>query len=221
MAGDDRVWDSIARQTGCVLVKTVDEFIGALLALQFFALHDRPTQRVVLFGNGGGTSVLAADSFAECGLDVGPFGEEALQRLEALKLPPGTSVSNPIDAPVATLQADEGRVANRIFDIVYEYGSPDAVVMHINLAAFVGRGGADPIDNLIQAAVRVQETHPGRAHFAVVLRVDGSPELEERRRRYRDLALAVGVPVYDELLEAAEALRAVQWVERHRTLDSC
>ena len=111
----------------------------------------------------------------------------------ALKLPPGTSVVNPIDAPVATLQEDEGRVANRIFDTVYERASPDAVVMHVNLAAFVGRGGADPIDNLIQAAVRVQSTHPGRAHFAVVLRVDGSPELDERRRRL----LPVGVDVED------------------------
>lgn len=216
MAGDDRAWESVAKQAGCALVKTIDQFIGALLALQFFQLHDWPTQRVVLFGNGGGTSVLATDSFSECGLDVAPFDGATLEALNALKLPPGTSVVNPIDAPVATLQEDEGRVANRIFDTVYERASPDAVVMHINLAAFVGRGGADPIDNLIQAAVRVQSTHPGRAHFAVVLRVDGSPELDERRRRYRELALGVGIPVYDELVEAAEALSAVQWIERHR-----
>lgn len=214
MAGDDRGWECLAKQTGCVLVKTVDQFIGALLAFQFFELHPRPTQRVVLFGNGGGASVLAADAFAECGLDVAPFGGATLERLAALKLPPGTSVANPIDAPVATLQQDEGRVADRIFDIVYESASPDAVVMHINLAAFAGRGGGDPIDNLIQAAVRVQATHPGRAHFAIVLRVDGSPELDERRRHYRELALRSGIPVYDELIEAAEALSAVRWIEQ-------
>jgi acyl-CoA synthetase (NDP forming) len=216
MAGDERGWECLAKQTGSTLVKTVDQFIGALLAFQFFELHPRPTRRVVLFGNGGGTSVLAADAFAECGLDVAPFGRETLERLEALKLPPGTSVANPIDAPVATLQEEEGRVANRIFDIVYESAAPDAVVMHINLAAFVGRSGGDPIDNLIQAAVRVQNTHPGRAHFVIVLRVDGSPELDERRRRYRELALRVGIPVYDELVEAAEALSAVRRVEQQR-----
>ena len=135
-------------------------------------------------------------------------------RLEALKLPPGTSVTNPIDAPVATLQEDEGRVANRIFDIVYESALPDAMVMHINLAAFVGRAGGDPVDNLIQAAVRVQETHPGRAHFMIVLRVDGSPELDDRRRRYREIALRAAIPVYDELVDAAYALRAVRWFEQ-------
>jgi acyl-CoA synthetase (NDP forming) len=220
IAGDDRAWDCLAEQTATVLVKTVDQFVNALLAFQHFELHRRPTRRVVLFGNGGGTSVLAADAFAECGLDVAPFGAEALARLEGLNLPPGTSVANPIDTPVATLQAEEGRIANRIFDIVYEHGAPDAVVLHINLAAFVGRGGGDPVDNLIQAAVRVQQTHPGKAHFIIALRVDGSPELEERRRHYRKLALDAGIPVYDELIEAAEALRAVQWVEERRCQSS-
>jgi len=216
MAGDVRAWRALSAQTACVLVDTVDAFIDALLAFQFLALRPaQPTRRVVLFGNGGGTSVLAADVFAECELDVEPFGRETIQRLDALKLPPGTSVANPIDAPVATLQEDEGRIANRIFDIVYESALPDALVMHINLAAFVGRGGADPIDNLIQAAVGVQKSHPGRAHFVIVLRVDGSPELDERRRHYRQLALGVGIPVYDELVEAAHALRVVRRIEQH------
>jgi acyl-CoA synthetase (NDP forming) len=216
MAGDDRAFDALARQAPCALVSTVDEFIDALLAFQFLTLHPRnPTRNVVLFGNGGGTSVLATDSFAECGLSVTPFGADTVARLEALQLPPGTSVANPIDAPVATLQEDEGRVANRIFDIVYDAALPDALVMHVNLAAFVGRGGGDPVDNLIHAAVQVQQSHPGRAHFVIVLRVDGSPELDERRRRYRAMALGVGIPVYDELVEAAHALRAVRAIEGH------
>ena len=44
----------------------------------------------------------------------------------------------------------------------------------------------------------------------------GSPELDERRRRFREHALAKRIPVYDELVEAADALRAVSFVERHR-----
>jgi hypothetical protein len=89
--------------------------------------------------------------------------------------------------------------------------------MHINLAAFVGRGGADPVDHLIDAAVRLRKAHSGRTHFIVVLRADGSPELEERRRRYRGVALAAGIPVYEELAEAAEALSAVRQAEEARS----
>ncbi|HSC23938.1 MAG TPA: acetate--CoA ligase family protein [Casimicrobiaceae bacterium] len=216
IAGNRDAWIALSMQTGCVLVDTVDQFIGALLAFQFLPLRRaKPTRRVVLFGNGGGTSVLAADAFAERGLEVLPFDEAVRAKLAAMKLPPGTSIANPIDAPVATLQQDEGRVANAILDVVCEVGLPDALVVHINLAAFVGRGDVDPIDNLIEAAVQTHARHAHVAHLVVVLRVDGSPELDERRRRYRRHALERSIPVYDELVEAADALRAVSFVERH------
>ena len=87
--------------------------------------------------------------------------------------------------------------------------------MHLNLAAFVGRGDVDPIDNLIQAAVQVQEAFPGQAHFMLALRVDGSPELETKMRQYREKALSVGIPVYEELAPAARALKALRLVEMH------
>ena len=193
---------------------TVDEFIDSLLAFQHLDVRpSKPTKRVVLFGNGGGASVLATDYFAGLGLDVSPFDDDTRLQLEAMNLPPGTSVANPIDAPVATLQEEEGRIANRILEAIYTSAVPDAVVMHLNLAAFVGRGDIDPIDNLIQAAVQVQDSFPGQAHFMMALRVDGSPELDAKMRQYRESALSVGIPVYDELAPAARALKAVSWVE--------
>ena len=215
LAGDERAWEALSRQTGCVLVATVDEFIDALLAFQFLDVRpSKPTKCVVLFGNGGGTGVLATDFFAGLGLDVSPFDDVTRLKLEAMNLPPGTSVVNPIDAPVATLQEEEGRIANRILDTIYTSAAPEAVVMHLNLAAFVGRGDIDPIDNLIQAAVQVQDSFPGQTHFMMVLRVDGSPELDTKMRQYRESALSAGIPVYDELAPAARALKAVSWVEQ-------
>ena len=215
LAGDERAWEALSRQTGCVLVATVDEFIDALLAFQFLDVRpSKPTKCVVLFGNGGGTGVLATDFFAGLGLDVSPFDDVTRLKLEAMNLPPGTSVVNPIDAPVATLQEEEGRIANRILDTIYTSAAPEAVVMHLNLAAFVGRGDIDPIDNLIQAAVQVQDSFPGQAHFMMVLRVDGSPELDTKMRQYRESALSAGIPVYNELAPAARALKAVSWVEQ-------
>ncbi len=216
IAGDGRAWEALARQTGCVIVASVDEFIDVLLALQFLTLRPaRPTKNIALFGNGGGTSVLATDHFSELGLDVLRFPQKARAALEALKLPPGTSIVNPIDAPVRTMQKEGGRIANKILDIVYRFAGPDAVVMHLNLAAFVGRGGIDPIDNLIAAALGVQNAYPDQAHFLLALRTDGSPALEESRRRYRQAALGMGIPVYDEIANAARALAAVRALEEH------
>ena len=214
LAGDDRAWDALARQCVCVMVDTLDRFIDALLVLQCLAPRPaRPTRQVVLFGNGGGTSVLATDYFAGVGLAVAPFAGELRARLEALRLPPGTSIANPIDTPVSTMQQEDGKVANRILDLVYQGSEPDAVVMHLNLAAFVGRGSVDPVDNLIAAALDVQTRHPGRAHFVLVLRSDGSPELDDRKRAYAERARLAAIPVYDELAPAADALAALRHVE--------
>lgn len=215
LASDDRVWEAVAKQTACVLVETLDQFLDAVLAFQLLELHPRkPLQQVVLFGNGGGTGVLATDYFAARGLAIIPFDASTRNRLEALKLPPGTSIANPIDAPVGTLLEQQGRIANTILDIVYQSARPGAVVMHLNLAAFVGRGDVDPVGTLIDAALQMQHRYPGQAHFLLVLRVDGSPELDERKRHYQQKALSVGIPVYAELSDAAGALQAVSVMEQ-------
>lgn len=218
LAGDDRVWDALSKQTGCVLTDTLDQFLEALLAFQFMTPRaNRPTEQVILFGNGGGTSVLATDFFASQGLSIDPIADDALSALEALNLPPGTSVVNPIDTPVITLQAEEGRIASRILDAVYTTSAPDAIVMHLNLASFLGRGPIDPMDNLINAAVTVQTQFPSQAHFILVLRSDGEAALEESKRTYRARALDAGIPVYDELSNAAMALTAIRHVEKFLT----
>jgi acyl-CoA synthetase (NDP forming) len=215
LAGDDRVWVALSRQTGCVMVDSLDQFIGALLAFQALAPRPRrPTRRAVLFGNGGGASVLATDAFARAGLDVTPFGDATVARLAALKLPPGTSIGNPVDAPVGTLRQEGGRVAERILEAIYADGGVEALVMHLNLSVFVGRTSDDVLDNLVQAALRVQERYPGQAHFVLVLRSDGDPELEERRRGFRARATALGIPVYDEIADAGQALSALAFHER-------
>ena len=215
LAGDDRVWDALAKQTGCVLTETLDDFLETLLAFQMLKPRPaRPTERVVLFGNGGGTSVLATDYFARLGLDIDPLNDATIATLDALGLPPGTSVVNPIDTPVMTLQTEEGRIAENILDAVYASGQTDAIVMHLNLASFQGRGPIDPLDNLIQAAVRTQERYPGQAHFMLVLRSDGEAALDDVKRKYRTRANDAGIPVYDELANAGRALAAVQNVER-------
>ena len=215
LAGDDRAWVALTKQTGCVMTDTLDEFIDALLAFQALAPQPRhPTRRVVLFGNGGGASVLATDQFARLGLEVERFEKQTVETLAALKLPPGTSITNPVDAPVGTLQQEDGRVAEKILDAIYATGKPEALVMHLNLSAFVGRARDEVLDNLVQVALRVQARYPGQAHFVLVLRSDGEPALEERKRAFRARAVALGIPVYDEISNAGHALAGVAFHER-------
>jgi len=215
LAGDDRAWIALSRQTGCVMAETLDQFVDTLLAFQALAPQpDHPTRRVALFGNGGGASVLATDYYARLRLDVEPFERATVDALAALRLPPGTSITNPVDCPVGTLQQEEGRVAEKILDIIHGSGRPDALVMHLNLSAFAGRTRPEVLDNLVQAALRVQARYPGQAHFVLVLRSDGEPALEERKRAFRAKAVALGIPVYDEMANAGHVLAALAWHER-------
>ncbi|OGA23093.1 MAG: hypothetical protein A3I02_02300, partial [Betaproteobacteria bacterium RIFCSPLOWO2_02_FULL_67_26] len=207
LAGDDRAWVALSRQTGCVMAETLDEFIDTLLVFQALAPRSSPPgRRIVLFGNGGGASVLATDYFARLNLDVRPFGRETVEALAALKLPPGTSITNPVDAPVGTLQQEDGRVAEKILEAIYATGEPEALVMHLNMSAFAGRTRPEILDNLVQAALRVQARYPGQSHFVLVLRSDGEPVLEQRKRDFRARAAALGIPVYDEMANAGCAL---------------
>jgi acyl-CoA synthetase (NDP forming) len=219
LASDLGLWEGLARQTGCIITATLDEFLDALLVFQSLGTgHAHATRDVVLFGNGGGTSVLATDAFARAGLDVSPMSKEAQAALDALKLPPGTSIVNPIDTPAATLRQENGRVAERILDAVYTLAAPQSLVMHINLAVFMTatEGTHDVVGELVEAALRVQARHPGIAHFIMVLRSDGSAAVEERKRSYRLAIAERGIAVFDELADAAKALSALAKLEAFR-----
>ena len=215
MATPLALWQGLAKQTGAVITETLEQFLDTLLAFQVLQPRtDGPTRRCVLFGNGGGTSVLAADAFGRRGLDVSPLSPRVIDRLLSLRLPPGTSVVNPIDAPANTLRQNEGRIAEEILEIVACEGQTDAIVMHVNLPVFIKSANqtVDVLGNLMAAATRVRKRYPG-PHFALVLRSDGTAVCDERKRLFREEALANDIPAFDEMSNAADALSGIAFYE--------
>ena len=102
----------------------------------------------------------------------------------------------------------------------YRHDGPDIVVTHLNLPVFINSADqrADFLANLMAAAMRIRQRYPGRTHFVLVLRSDGSAECESRKRSFRELAASHGVPVFDEMSNAADALSAVASYERFAVL---
>lgn len=219
LAADSRLWDGVARQTGVVLVDTLDEFLDALLIFQMLGGDGRNgTERVALFGNGGGTSVLAADALARGSLSVPRVSARTREKLDALGLPPGTGLDNPIDTPAGTLRHRNGEVAGEIVDILIDGNEFDAIIIHVNLTVFTTSSNqqVDVIGNIVREAVRVRETRPDAPRLVLVLRSDGSELTENRKRTDRRKALEKGIAVYDELVNAAGALSALSRWERFR-----
>jgi acyl-CoA synthetase (NDP forming) len=207
LAGDARAWSALGTQCGVAITQSLDEFLDVMLAMQCLTpTPGRVTQEVVLFGNGGGTSVLAADAFGRAGLQVSPLPVAAQNALRDLNLPQGTSVINPIDAPAMALAREDGAVARRIVDGIFAHARPDAFVVHMNVPVILGYSHADILGNLMAATLDARASGKTEAHLMLVLRSDGEPEIERRKHELKLRALEAGIPVYDELIDAARAL---------------
>jgi hypothetical protein len=150
--------------------------------------------------------------------------------IEALKVTPFHDFDAALDGAdvVMMLRLQQERMSGQFIPSPREYrhlygltlerlakAKPDALVMHLNLAAFVGRSAGDPVETLIGIAEQVGRARPGQLHFMLVLRSDGSRELDDARREYRRRALAAGIAVFDEIADAGHALAVVSKLE-HR-----
>ncbi len=216
LAGDDRVWRALARQTGAVIVSTLEEYLDVLLAFQMIPVRsENPTNSAAIFGNGGGTSVLAVDSFANRGIRIDRFLPLTQRKLAGLGLPPGCALNNPIDTPGGSIRVDNGAMGERIMEIVYANENVQAFVMHLNIPVLMRQvmPGQDLLVNLMDGADRGEKKYPGRTHFLLVLRSDGRAEMDDKKREAREWALQRGYPVFDELTNAVNALSAISTYE--------
>lgn len=219
LADNDQVWTAVAKQTGAILVDTLEEFIDALVVFQSYTPRlAPPTGRVLLFGNGGGASVLATDFLAKLGLDVVAVDANTAKALERLELPAGASIANPIDVPANIFQKDRGAIAQTILEVVAQMEGAEAILMHLNVPVILGYRHVDMLSDLINAAVRARAMCLGRTHLLLALRSNGEPECEQRRRECRLQAMKAGIPVFDELPNQARAMAAVHAHERFRSL---
>lgn len=218
LAGHHLLWPAIARQAGIVLVDTLHEFVDALAVLRYSNLSEVSGDcDVVLFGNGGGTSVLAADSLERAGLRTPRLPDEVVAALENLGLPPGNGLSNPIDAPAGTLMVDHGGVAEPIMRTILDGAVPWAVISHINVGVMVSNStdGSDVVEGLIAGIVRARDAAVHSCFHLLVLRSDGEAGTEARIAGYEQIAQGHGLPVFRELTEAAVAARCLQQAQQY------
>ncbi|MGE0316020.1 MAG: CoA-binding protein [Lautropia sp.] len=211
LASPQEAWRALASQTGAVLRDSLEDFVAALLAFQAYPAPTAgsPSERVVLLGNGGGASVLAADSLADRGLAVAPLDDACAQALAMLPIPPGASLGNPIDVPANSLQRERGVLVQRILEAVGTLERPGALLVHLNLPVILGYRHLDMLGDLEQAIVASLPAIADGTRLAVCLRSCGDQSVELRRRELGQRLAGIGVPVFETLDEAAGALAAL------------
>jgi acyl-CoA synthetase (NDP forming) len=215
LAGDNQVWQAVARQTGCILVDTLEELIDSMLLFQTVTPEfNRPTQSIALLGNGGGASVVATDGLAQLGFSLAEFSPTTKERLQLLNLPDGASDNNPIDVPGNVFDRSEGAVAGDILAALSRDTETDAIVVHANLAALLAYQGRRTVERIIDACIQYRQSGPDDTALLLVLRSDGSPESDAAARIQTARASAAGVPVFQNIAMASRALRALASFEK-------
>ena len=207
LVSDTRLWESMCRQHGAILVKSFNELIYTLLAFQ--NLDPSADNALFLFGQSGGTTVLAADDCDENDLAVPQLDEQLEQEILSLGIPPGTSVKNPVDAPVGTLAVDSGGLVREIFSLVNGRMQFSYDLMHFNVQNTLSytRVGLEILGNLVDFAVeRGGRGGPRSRRLALVLKGNREKEVEDIARELSARALEAGVPVFPDLGDALKAL---------------
>jgi acyl-CoA synthetase (NDP forming) len=225
LAGDDRLWTALSRQTGATIVSSVDELIDALIVFQCLRPRfGRPGEGAFVVGNGGGAAVLATDLMARLGIQLRPIRDDTGRALAALELPAGTSIDNPMDTPSGALRMDDGRIARVLLSTIARTERPDAILFHVNMPQFLTNPSIPDtvFDNLVDEMLEARRTDRHGTPLALTLRSDGSAAVDARKRPARDRALAAGVPVFDEIANALAAIAHFQRFERfrHRRLEA-
>ncbi|MEV7966358.1 acetate--CoA ligase family protein [Sphaerisporangium sp. NPDC088356] len=215
LAGDGRVWQAVADQTGATLVNSQDDLIGALAFFQAHAARAVPGDPgVLVIGPSGGANVLAADVLDGAGLALGPLPEPAREALTALGVGVGSSLANPLEIPVGP-RAPAGLVRDAIGAIVPRRPYPD-VVAHVNVQSFFTYGdAAEPLYAYARHLAEAQALLPGTRVTLVTRNGECAPAGVEDE--VRAIASAAGIPVYRSVEGAAVAIAAGKRFARART----
>jgi len=131
LAGSRATWDALCKQLGIISVSSIDEMIDVLVTLLFLPLPGG--RNVLLFGAGGGASVLIADEFESRGLKVPAIPKEIVAQIRAFTPIAGNILRNPVDYSQAMTNI-EGIV--KTFAILSRWEGADFFVMFIRTGQF-------------------------------------------------------------------------------------
>jgi len=187
------IWDSAVKQCGAVKVRSMEEVVDALKALQ----HLKPVygNRVGISGGSGGQSVAIADVFAEAGLKVPALTQESYDELATFFSLIGGGYRNPIDTGNVNR-----REMKRIMEILERDDNVDNLVL---LTSAIPRM-AGQIDRDIAMLAEIRQRTP--KPVAVILGFQ-SPETAQAAREVAGRFREGGIPTFVSLERGAKALK--------------
>jgi acyl-CoA synthetase (NDP forming) len=201
LAGSRATWDALCKQLRIISVSSIEEMVDVLVTLLFLPL---PRGRnALLFGAGGGASVLITDEFENRGLRVPPLTPEVIAQIREFTPIAGNILRNPVDYSQAMVNLED---VMRTFSILSRWDGADFLV------TFVRTGQTPRISqdhlNLLMSRFSVKQGLLPKP-VAMVLEPSIIPqEAEAILSAIRD-CISFGLPVYYSFAAAANAINLV------------
>jgi acyl-CoA synthetase (NDP forming) len=210
LAGSRATWDALCRQLGIIRVSSIEEMVDVLVTLSFLPVPKG--RNAMLFGIGGGASVLIADEFEGRGLRVPGLPREVMAQIQEFTPVAGNILRNPVDYSQAMMNPDGIR---QTLDIVSDWEGTDFVVVFIRTGQFVHRGVV-PARVASWAAALFAKQGDLPKPVAMVLEPSIVPEEAEAIWAGILGCVAAELPVYFSFASAANAISLVLTHARSR-----
>jgi acetyl-CoA synthetase (ADP-forming)/acetyltransferase len=95
LAGNNKIWQAVAKQTGCCLVSNSIEL--AALASAFKLIHLPASRNIGLIGIGGGSNIEAGDILEKYNIKIPRLSDKSIDKMARFLKEVNTSSTNPVD----------------------------------------------------------------------------------------------------------------------------
>lgn len=200
IAGSMEIWQAFRRQTGVIMVDTLEELTDTFLAFQQLGSYDGKGIALItgLINGGGGEAVLAQDTLARLGIEISPFSRGTQDRLEKILNPIGSILHNPLDLSQSYSQVNVIREA-----LLTAAGDPQTNMLFAMLyfdlmCRYWGEEYALAIHNLF---IEIRRTLGKKISLVMI-----PGKLEEKRQKEEARLMEEGIAIFPSLERAARAL---------------
>ncbi len=168
LVGSDEVFSAALERSGVLRVETIGQLFAAARALSS-ANYRSATERLVVITNGGGPGVMAADRFADHGVELAALSPPTMAELDTA-LPSVWSRANPVDVigdatPERYQQALDACLADPGIDGVLVILTPQAMTRPTEVARAVIESATGTSKLVMATWMGGSQIHEGRALF--------------------------------------------------------
>jgi acyl-CoA synthetase (NDP forming) len=152
LSGSQITWDALCKQLGIISVGSIEEMIDVLVTLLLLPLPKG--RNAVIFGVGGGASVLIADESESRGLRVPPLPSETITQIREFTPIAGNILRNPVDYSQAMVNP-EGVI--KTFIILSRWEGTDFIVTFVRTGQFTTSRVSENLLNLLMSGFSIKQ----------------------------------------------------------------